>query len=174
LDMTERHVQRLQRKLEEHGDAALVHGLRGKPSNRRCKPELRQQVLEVYRQRFPDFGPTFACEKLAALDLVVSPDTLRRWLLREGLWQRRRRREAHRSRRPRRDCFGELVQMDASIHDWLEGRGEQLVLISMIDDATNRIVARFYRAGSVLAHMDLLQRWPRKHGRPLALYTDRH
>jgi transposase len=169
-----RQIRRIQRKLEEHGDAALIHALRGKPSNRKLDDTLRQKVLQAYREQFSDFGPTFACEKLAELDLVVSPDTLRRWLLSEGLWQRRRRREPHRSRRPRRACFGELVQMDASIHDWLEGRGEQVVLISMIDDATNRILARFYPAGSVEAHMDLLQRWLRKHGRPVALYTDRH
>ena len=104
----------------------------------------------------------------------MSPETLRGWLLAEGLWQRQRQRDPHRSRRPRRDCFGELVQMDTSIHDWLEGRGEQIVLITMIDDATSRVLARFYPADNAEAHMDLLQRWLKKYGRPLALYTDRH
>jgi transposase InsO family protein len=99
---------------------------------------------------------------------------LRRWLIAEGLWQEKRRRQEHRSRRPRRDCFGELVQMDASIHDWLEGRGETIVLISMIDDATSYIMSRFYPHGTVQTHMDLLGRWLRRLGRPLALYTDRH
>ena len=169
-----RQVRRLQRKLEHDGDAALVHGLRGKPSNRRCAAEHHQQILQTYRQRFADFGPTFACEKLAELDLRVSPDTLRRWLIAEGLWQRRRRREPHRSRRPRRSCFGELVQIDASIHDWLEGRGEALVLVSMIDDATSRVLARFYPGGTVEAHMDLVWRWLKRYGRPVALYSDRH
>jgi transposase len=173
-DLSIRHVRRLQRKLEAGGDGTLVHGLRGRPSNRRLKPELRQQVLDTYRQRFADFGPTFACEKLAEGGLVVSPDTLRRWLIAEGLWQRRRRREPHRSRRPRRACFGELVQIDASVHDWLEGRGEEVVLVSMIDDATSRALARFYPAGTVAAHLDLLGRWLRQHGRPKALYSDRH
>ena len=169
-----RQIRRLQRKLEKHGDAALVHGLRGKPSNHRFEHAFRRQVLAAYRQQFAGFGPTFACEKLAELSLIVSPDTLRRWLLDEGLWQRQRRRESHRSRRPRRACFGELVQMDASIHGWLEGRGERLVLLNMIDDATGRVMARFYREGTVEAHLDLLGRWLRKYGRPLALYTDRH
>lgn len=169
-----RQIRRIQVKLRQQGDAALIHGLRGKPSNHKLDDTLRQKVLQAYRQQFSGFGPTFASEKLAELGLVVSPDTLRRWLMGAGLWQRQRRRDAHRSRRPRRQCFGELVQMDASIHDWLEGRGDTLVLISMIDDTTNRIMARFYRHGTVLAHMDLLQRWLRKHGRPLALYTDRH
>ena len=104
----------------------------------------------------------------------MSPDTLRRWLLEEGLWQPHRQREQHRSRRPRRACFGELVQMDTSIHDWTEGRGEEMVLIHMIDDATSRLLARFYDADTVIHHFDLLWRWLQAYGRPLALYTDRH
>src|SRR3954454_14144323 len=174
LGLSVRQVRRLQRKLQRDGDAALVHGLRGRPSNRRLKPELRQQVLATYREHFADFGPTFACEKLAERGLVVTPDTLRRCLIAEGLWQRRRRRESHRSRRPRRACFGELVQIDASSHDWLEGRGDEVVLVSMIDDATSRVLARFYPAGTLEAHLDLLRRWLEKYGRPKALYSDRH
>jgi Helix-turn-helix domain len=174
LKRSVRQIRRIQRKLEEGGDAALVHGLRGKPSNHQHDSTLRQRVLKAYRSRYADFGPTLACEKLAEEKLHVGVETLRRWLLAEGLWERTRRRDPHRSRRPRRSCFGELVQMDASIHDWLEGRGEELVLITMIDDATSRLAARFYRAGTVEAHMDLLERWLRKYGRPHALYTDRH
>ena len=174
LGLSVRQVRRLQRKLEQGGDAAIVHGLRGKPSNRRLDQELRQKVLAAYRRHFPDFGPTFACEKLAELGLAVKPDTLRRWLIAEGFWQRQRHREPHRSRRPRRACFGELVQLDASIHDWLEGRGETVVLLSMIDDATSRVLARFYPEGTVQTHMDILWRWLKAHGRPAALYTDRH
>lgn len=174
LKRSVRQIRRIQRKLEEDGDTALVHGLRGKPSNHQHESTLRQRVLKAYRARYPDFGPTLACEKLAEEKLHVGVETLRRWLLAEGLWERKRRRDPHRSRRPRRSCFGELVQMDASIHDWLEGRGETLVLITMIDDATSRVAAKFYRAGTVEAHMDLLGVWLRKHGRPHALYTDRH
>jgi transposase len=174
LRLTPRHVRRLLQRLRQHGDAALVHGLRGKPSNRRKDAKLRQRVLQVYRKDFPDFGPTFAAEKLAERGLKVSADTLRRWLLAAGLWQPRRRRELHRSRRPRRSCFGELVRMDTSIHDWTEGRGEEMVLIHMIDDATSRLLARFYEADTVVNHFDLLRRWLQAYGRPLALYTDRH
>jgi Winged helix-turn helix len=174
LGLSTRQVRRIRRKLEDGGDAALVHGLRGKPSNRRLDEALRKSVLEAYRARYPDFGPTLASEKLAAEGLAVHPQTLRRWLLAEGLWQRRRRRDPHRSRRPRRACFGELVQLDASVHAWLEGRGVEPVLISMVDDATSRTLARFYPAGTLEAHLDLLERWLRRHGRPVALYTDRH
>ena len=174
LKKSVRQVRRLKKKLQAKGDGALVHGLRGKPSNRRRDAKLRRQTLAAYRKRYSDFGPTFACEKLADEGLKVGVETLRRWLLAEGLWERKRRRDPHRSRRPRRSCFGELVQMDASIHDWLEGRGDALVLITMIDDATSRVVAKFYRHGTVEAHMDLLEIWLRKYGRPVAVYTDRH
>jgi hypothetical protein len=174
LGLCVRQVRRLQRKLDSGGDAALVHRLRGRPSNHRSDPALRSAVLTAYRQRYADFGPTFASEKLTAEGLAVGPQTLRRWLVAEGLWQKRRRRDPHRSRRPRRACFGELVQMDASVHEWLEGRGESLVLISMIDDATNRTLARFYASGTTEAHLDLLGRWLRRYGRPVAVYTDRH
>ena len=174
LDKSTRQVRRILRGLQAGGDAAIVHGLRGKPSNHQPDAKLRQAVLAAYRKHYADFGPTFACEKLAEQGLHVGAQTLRRWLIAEGLWQRQRRRQTHRSRRPRRACFGELVQMDASIHDWLEGRGEEVVLISMIDDATSRILARFYPEGTVQTHLDLLGRWLRRYGRPLALYTDRH
>jgi len=174
LDKSVRQVRRIQRRLQADGDQALVHGLRGRPSNHQADADLRQAVVAAYRQRYADFGPTFASEKLAAEGLCVGTQTLRRWLIAEGMWQRQRRREPHRSRRPRRSCFGELVHMDASIHDWLEGRGEEVVLISMIDDATNRILARFYPAATTETHLDLLGCWLRRYGRPAALYTDRH
>jgi hypothetical protein len=174
LGLGVRQVRRLQRKLEAGGDPAVVHGLRGKPSNHQADEDFRRRVVQAYRLRYAGFGPTLASEKLAQEGLDARPQTLRRWLVAEGLWQPRRRREAHRSRRPRRACFGELVQMDASIHDWLEGRGGPVVLVAMIDDATGRVLARFCPEGTTEAHMDLLGRWLRKYGRPLALYTDRH
>jgi len=174
LQTSVRQVRRIQRKLEQGGDAALVHGLRGRPSNHRPDLALKRAVLAAYRKDYPDFGPTLASEKLAERGMEVGPQTLRRWLIEARLWQRRRRREPHRTRRPRRECFGELVQMDASIHDWLEGRGASLVLITMIDDASSRVMARFYTEGSTETHMDLVGRWLKKHGRPVALYTDRH
>ena len=174
LSLTTRQVHRLLKRWRKEGDGALAHGLRGKTSNRRADGKFKKKVLRAYRARYGDFGPTFASEKLATEGLSVPARTLRDWLTAEGLIQRRRRGEQHRSRRPRRSCFGELVQMDTSIHDWTEGRGETMVLITMIDDATSRVLARFYPGDTVEAHFDLLGRWLRKHGRPLALYTDRH
>ena len=109
LKRSPRQIRRIQRKLEAGGDAVLVHGLRGKPSNHRHDHALRQKVLKAYRTRYHDFGPTLACEKLADEGLQVGVETLRRWLLAEGLWERRRHRDPHRSRRPRRSCFGEQI-----------------------------------------------------------------
>ncbi len=174
LELSTRQVRRIVRRLREHGDQGIVHRLRGKPSNRAIDPNSRQAILDRYREQYHDFGPTLACEKLREEGFDIRSETLRRWLIREGLRQPTRKRDPHRSRRPRRDCFGELVQMDASIHDWLEGRGETAVLIAMIDDATSRVMARFYAHGTVETHMDLLKRWLLAHGRPVALYTDRH
>jgi hypothetical protein len=173
LRLSARQVRRIQRRLEHEGDQAVVHRLRGRPSNHRLDAAVRAKALRAYRRDFADFGPTLASEKLAERGLAVSPETLRQWLLAEGLWQPRRHRDPHRRRRPRRPCFGELVQLDTSIHDWTEGRGEPMVLTVMIDDASNRIEAGFYEGETLEAHFDLLGRWLGRHGRPLALYTDR-
>jgi len=141
LRLTTRQVRRLVRRIEAEGDQGLIHRLRGRPSNRSSSAELRQQVLAEYRGCYAGFGPTLASEKLAAQGLRVSHDSLRRWLIADGLWERQRKRDQHRQRRTRRECFGELIQMDTSIHDWLEGRGEAMVLVAMIDDATGRVEA---------------------------------
>ncbi len=175
LKVTVRQVRRIQRRLEAEGDGGVIHRLRGHRSNRRKDASLRKAVLAAYRCRYEGFGPTFASEKLASAEgLVVHPETLRRWLAGAGLWSGTRRRAKHRSRRRRRSCFGELVQADGSEHDWLEGRGERMVLLVMIDDATSGTVARFYPAETTAGYMDLLERYIRKHGRMVGLYTDRH
>jgi transposase len=167
-----RQVRRIQRRLEAQGDAGVVHRLRGRRSNRAKGDTLRLAALSQYRQRYLGFGPTLAAEKLTGEGLPVSDETLRNWLLAEGLWERKRRRERHRQRRARRECFGELTQADGSEHDWLEGRGPRMVLLVMIDDATSKVVARFYPAETTEGYMDLLTRYIGKHGRMVAMYTD--
>jgi len=168
-----RQVRRLLVQVRSGGDTAIRHGRRGRPSHRAADAQRRRRVLKEYRSHFDDFGPTFAQEKRAERGLHVGVETLRGWLIEEGLWQPRRRRERRRKKRPRRDCFGELVQRDTSIHDWLEGRGEAMVLVNMIDDATSRVLAGFYQGETVEAPFDLLGQGLRKYGRPVALYTDR-
>ena len=175
LHRSARHIRRLARRMSSEGDGVVVHGLRGKPSNHRVDEAVRHEAVRLYREKYVDFGPTLAAEKLAEEDdVVVAVRTLGDWLLAEGLWHRRRERDKHRSRRERRACFGELVQADASTHDWLEGRGVPLALVGMIDDATSRVVAWFHPSETTEGYMDVLSRWIGRHGRPLAWYSDRH
>jgi len=175
LDLSERQVRRIQRRLEKQGDEGVVHRLRGKPGNRRVDGALKQRVLTMYREDLSDFDPTHASEVLASRGMAVHHETLRLWLVAAGLWKRKRRRDCHRTRRERRACSGELLQMDASEHKWLEDRyAGPIQLLAMIDDATNIVHARFYTAQSTLNYMDLLRRHLLAQGRPVALYTDRH
>jgi transposase InsO family protein len=174
LGLSTRQLRRLQRRVSREKDSGVIHKLRGRPSNNACAKELKKKVLSLYREDYGgDYGPTLFSEKLCEQhEIALCPETLRHWLLGEGLWQRKRRRDPHRRRRERRACFGELVQADGSHHPWLEDRGPRLVLCVMIDDATSRIVARFYEAETTEAYFDLLGRYIQAHGRPVALYSD--
>lgn len=175
LGRSTRQIRRLLVRLRSDGDMAVVHRLRGRPSNHQLDPALRRRALKLYRRKYAGFGPTLVAEKLAEDDGVkVSVRTLGLWLVAEGLWQRQRIRDRHRARRERRGCFGEMVQADASEHDWLEGRGPMLTLVGMIDDATDRVVLRFHPAETTEAYMDVLRRWIDNHGRPVSWYSDRH
>lgn len=172
VGLSYRQVKRIWKRYREHGDSALAHGRRGQPSNRRKDPKLRQQVLARIRERYVDFGPTLASEELAKEQVLVDHETLRRWMLAEGLWQKRRRRQRHRQWRERRAHLGALVQMDGSHHDWFEGRRGWAVLMVMIDDATNRTYARFQEAEDTRAAMDCFGRYARRYGLPQELYVD--
>ena len=176
LKLSERQLRRLSKKLRERGDAAVVHGLTGRSSNRRVNPDVeRCAIEELSREQCRDFGPTFAAQHVSKLlGITVGRDTVRKWLIAAGLWQTRKRRiRTIHQWRERRACFGELVQWDTSDHDWLEGRGERLYLIAMIDDATSRVYARFVRHDSAEENMRVLWAWLERYGRPLAFYTDK-
>jgi transposase len=176
LGQTERHVRRLLVKLRKQGDAAVVHARRGQPSNRKLDEKIKSKALAMLRQEvYRGFGPTLASEYLAKqLQIEVSRETARAWMMEGGLWRRKPQRvkEIH-VWRPRRSRCGELVQWDTSEHEWLEGRGEKLYLISMIDDATSRIHARFVLHDSSAENMRLLGSYVEQHGRPLSFYTDK-
>jgi len=162
------------KRYEQQGDAGLVHRLRGQGSNRKIPEVKRDIAMGRVRERYSDFGPTLAAEYLEKdSGVCLSRETLRRWMIEEGLWKARRRREPKRQRRPRRACFGELVQMDTSLHDWFEGRGEEAVLIAMIDDATSRVFARFFPTDSTETNLRLIGDYIRHHGRPRAIYADK-
>jgi hypothetical protein len=176
LKMSVRQVRRLIGKLKLMGDRAVVHGLAGRQSNRRVSEEVVKRCLaELGKPECLDFGPTFAAEHLGRkLDVKVGRDTVRKWMVAEGLWesQSRRVRGLHQWRE-RRHCSGELVQWDTSVHDWLEGRGERLYLIGMIDDATSRLVARFALHDTAEENMRVVRVYLTRYGRPLEFYTDK-
>jgi hypothetical protein len=168
-----RQAKRIWQRYGQAGDAGLVHRSRGRPSGRRTPAKVRQKVLARYAQRYPDFGPTLAAEKLSAEGLKVNHETLRRWLLAQGQWTVRRRRQQHRQWRERKACWGEMVQMDGSHHDWLEGRGSRAVLMVMVDDATSKTYAQFFEEETTRASFDMLEQWGRRYGLPQSLYVDR-
>jgi DNA-binding Lrp family transcriptional regulator len=176
IGITERQVRRLLRKLKRLGDKAVIHGLRGQPSNRRLASATEQEAMGILSDPvYRGFGPTLAAEYLRKKHkLAVSKETLRNWMGKAGLWKSHSRRiaEVH-VWRPRRSCFGDLVQWDTSEHDWLEGRGEEIYLIAMIDDATSQLLARFVRHDSTVENMGLLRQYLLLFGRPLAFYTDK-
>src|SRR5665213_3510712 len=169
-----RQARRLHKRFKAHGAQGLVHQLRGRLSNRRLSQAVREQVVKMHQERYADFGPTLACEKLAGDGWTLSPDTLTALLKERGLWRRRRRHGRHRKQRERRSSFGSMVQMDGSHHDWFEGRGPKCVLMVVIDDATNQTYARLYPAETTEAAMDVLSRWIERHGVPRSVYVDRH
>jgi len=172
LELSYRQVKRLWRRYRQEGDAGLVHRLRGRPSGRNKGNKFRQAVLDLYKTRYGDFGPTLACEYLAKDGYRLNHETLRGWLIREGRWERRRKRARHRQWRERKEHMGELVQMDGSIHDWFEGRGPKVVLMVMIDDATNRTYARFVPSETTEGAMECFEHYVRLYRLPQALYVD--
>jgi hypothetical protein len=173
LTLSYRQAKRVWRRYQDLGDAGLVHRLRGKPSARRTEPKLRHKILDRVDEKYRDFGPTLAAEYLAKEGLAVDHETLRRWLLADGKRQVRRRGQQHRQWRERKPCFGAMVQLDGSDHDWFEGRAPRAVLMVMVDDATGRVWAQFFEAETTRASYDMLEGWTRKYGLPQSLYVDR-
>jgi biotin operon repressor len=175
LGITERHVRRLLRGLKRRGDKAVSHALRGLPSNRGISADIRQEAVTILAKPvYAGFKPTLASEYLAKHHGIhASRETVRQWMIEARLWRARKRRvEKIHEWRPRRSRFGELVPWDTSDHDWLEGRGEEMLLINMIDDATSRWFARFVPSDSTVENMNVLESYMKKRGRPLAVYTD--
>ncbi len=176
LGVSTRHVKRLLKALKKRGDKAVIHGLRGKASKRRIAESTEKEAVKILSAEvYAGFGPTLAAEYLSKRHgIEVSKETLRQWMIRGKLW-RAKTEKVKRVHvwRPRRSHFGELVQWDTSVHDWLEGRGEKIYLIVMIDDATSRLFARFVRHDSTEENMKLLWSYLEKFGRPIAFYTDK-
>jgi hypothetical protein len=168
-----RYTRRLYKRYGTLGDRGLVHQGRGRPSNRAYVSEFKAAVLKRYQERYSDFGPTLAVEKLALDSYVLDHETLRGWLIKAGLWHKRRKRGKHRSWRERRAHFGELVQLDGSHHRWFEERGPKGCLMNMVDDAQGTTLSLLAEEETSFAAMELLWRWIERYGIPQSLYTDK-
>lgn len=178
LEVSYRQAKRLWRRYREEGAKGLQHRSAGRSSNRAKPEKFRRKVLQLIREKYSGteqerFGPTLAAEHLAEEDgQEVSEETLRRWMLAEGLWSRKRRRKAHRKRRERRQHFGDLVQLDGSFHAWFEERGPRGCLMNMVDDATGTTSCRMGEQETIWTAAGVLRGWIGKYGVPRALYTD--
>ena len=176
IGVSDRWVRKLLKRMKQQGDAVVVHGLRGRSSNRRIDSKVQAKSIGILkRPEWHDFGPTFAAEQLAKRHQIrVSDETVRQWMIQEGLWKPRigKPEQVH-CWRPRRSGFGELVQWDTSVHDWLEGRGPVRYLVRMIDDATSWSWGRFVERDATPFHMAVLWEYLEKNGRMVDVYTDR-
>ena len=176
LQLCERQVSRLVRRYAAAGPAGLISARRGQPSNRELPVDLRARAMGLVRERYADFGPTLACEKLAECHgVVLAKETVRRWMRDAGLWIPRRQRppKLHQPRN-RRACLGELVQIDGSDHRWFEERAPACTLLVFIDDATSRLMALHFTATeSTFSYFEVMRRYLEQHGKPVALYSDK-
>ncbi len=175
LGLSKKQIGRIVKRIKEEGDRGICHRSRGKASTRSKPPEVKEQALRLYQEKYTGDGPTFASEKLAKHHRIqVSDETLRLWLIAARIPYPRRRKRPHRQWRERKHHRGEIVQMDGSHHDWFGGRRPPCVLMGYVDDATGTAYARFYEYEGTLPAMDSFQRYIRRYGIPQSLYLDKH
>lgn len=174
LNLSTRQIGKKLKVFRRLGPKGLIHLLRGRPSNNQLDPKIKQKVIALIENRYPDFGPTFASEKLEENhSLIVNHETLRLMMIACGLWQANRRKVKHRQWRERKDCFGELIQLDGSDHDWFEGRAPVCTLLAFIDDATGKLSHLEFAPETTLAVMSATKKYILKHGLPYEFYVDR-
>jgi len=175
IGLCKRQIIRMVKKIRSEGDKGIIHRSRGKPSHNAKPEELKDKVRQIYRDKYWDFGPTLASEKLFEIDKIkLSDETLRLWLLESGDWKKHKKSRKHRKWRERKKYFGEMIQADGSRHDWFEGRGPECVLMGYIDDATGEVFAGFYEYEGTIPAMDSFNRYIGKYGIPQSLYMDNH
>lgn len=177
LSLSTRQLQRLIKAYQAQGTEALVSSKRGKPSNRKYPEHVKEYALFLIKRHYSDFGPTLAAEKLAERhEIYVSAETLRHWMIDAGIWITRKdkNRRVHQPRY-RRECFGELIQIDGSEHYWFEDRGKKCTLLVYVDDATGKLVElRFVHSESTFDYFISTRRYIEKYGKPVAFYSDKH
>lgn len=175
LELSSRQFRRLLRRVRAEGDEGICHRSRGRISNNRISPKIKSAVLRLFKREYADFNLVHATEKLFEVHgIAMSDETLRLWLNQESIPYKKRRARKHRQRREPRACFGELVQIDGSHHDWFEGRGPWCVFMGYIDDATGTVYGRFYAYEGTLPAMDSMKRYIRQYGIPQSVYLDKH
>ncbi len=175
LGISDRQIRTIIQKIKEKGAKGIRHGNRGRESPHRMAKELEDHIGLIVKRKYPDFGPTLASEKLLECEAIeISKEKLRQVMMAKGLWQRKRRRREVHPWRERKHYFGEMVQVDGSHHDWLEGRGPKLVFMGYVDDARSHVYGRFYDYEGVFPAMDSLERYIRLYGLPCSLYLDKH
>src|SRR5512135_3902990 len=175
LGLTDRQVRRIARSVRLEGDAGIRHKSRGTSSHNRIADKIKDKAVTLCRDRYKEFGPTHASEKLLTVHQIkVSDETRRGWFQEEHIPYKSRKKRPHRQWRERKAHRGEMVQMDGSHHDWFEGRRPPCVLMGYVDDATGAVYARFYEYEGTLPAMDSFQRYIRRYGIPQALYLDKH
>jgi len=176
LRLSERQVTRLLRRYECSGPSGLVSAKRGHVSNRELPIEIRMRAMTLVRERYADFGPTLACEKLCECHgFKLAKETVRRWMRDAGLWIPRKQRppKIHQPRN-RRACVGELIQIDGSDHRWFEDRAPACTLLVFVDDATSRLMALHFTATeSTFSYFEAMRAYLDQHGKPVALYSDK-
>lgn len=176
LRISDRQVRRVVKRVREEGEKGIAHRMRGREGNRKIDQKIKNQVIKVYRSVYEGFGPRLASEKLLEREKIrINEETLRLWLIEEGLWKKRKgQKEKKRSWRARKNHCGAMVQMDGSHHDWLEGRGPKLVLMGYIDDATGCVYGKFYDYEGTQPAFDSLKGYVKKNGIPKSIYLDKH
>lgn len=177
LKMSTRHLRRLMGNYKQQGAIGLISKRYGKPSHRRITESIKEHALSLLKTHYPDFGPTFAHEKLTEVHgFTFSVETLRQWMIAEGLWKGKKRRQAHiHPQRQRRSQRGELVQIDGSPHDWFEGRRDKCCLLVFIDDASSELLSlHFVEQECLQGYFDTIEKHLRQHGVPLSYYSDKH
>ncbi|MDQ6977357.1 MAG: ISNCY family transposase [Ghiorsea sp.] len=177
IGVSTRQVRRLAKAYRQHGAKGLIHGNRGKVSNRKIQDETKLRCLALVRSHYHDFGPTFAAEKLLERhEINVSSETLRQWMISDGIWKPKNKKvQRNHPTRQRRPRLGELIQIDGTPHDWFEGKAAKCTLMVFIDDATSKLLdLQFYPTEGTQAYMEGLRRYMKAYGRPVALYSDRH
>ena len=173
MEVGYRQAKRILKKYKQHGDIGLVHRSRGKVSSHAYPVEFKTKIIDIYKEKYLSYGPTFSSEKFLELDnMVINPETLRLWLLKSNLWNKHRRRKSYRQRRERRQRFGELLQIDGSIHAWFGKDQPNSCLLNIVDDATGITLSQMDTGETCYILLSTFKMWVEKYGVPKAVYVD--